>query len=148
MKVLLIKDVPGVGHRGQVKDVSDGYAHNFLFARKLAVPEKAGIATAIKAKEEASKQAIEHDQKMLIQEIASIDGLIISISRKANEKGHLFAALQKSEILELISKQKEIKHIDESMIQVDKPIKEVGKTDVSVVAKAKKAKITLDITPA
>ena len=133
MKVILIKDVKGMGRAHSEVEVSDGYALNFLIPQKLAI-----AATAV-AKQEAEtrrKQVIdskEVDAALLTQSIASLADARIVIRVKANEKGHLYDAVGESDIM---SAAKEQAHVDllEGVIKLEKPFKELGTFDVPVAS--------------
>ncbi|MEK7114216.1 MAG: 50S ribosomal protein L9 [Patescibacteria group bacterium] len=131
MKVILIKDVKGVGRAHAEVEAADGYALNFLIPKKLAIP-----ATSM-AKQEAEfrrKQMTDRtalDAALLAQNIASLAEARIVLRVKANEKGHLYDAVGKPEIS---AAAKEQAHIDlpEDAIKLEKPIKELGVFDIPV----------------
>ena len=98
MKVIFLKDVGGVGQRDTVKEVTDGYAVNFLIARGLAIqatPEK--IASLKKKTAENERLSGEHNVKLRDQ-IRAADGKRVVLKAKANEKGHLFKGIKKDEV--------------------------------------------------
>jgi len=140
MQVILFKDIPNVGKKYELKNVSDGFARNFLFPKKLAE-----IATK-KAIEEIKKRKIVEDQEKDVQKslleknLKGLNGVKISISEKANEKGHLFAAVHKEEIIKILKKQKQI-DISEDMIDLDAPIKELGEHKIKIG----KSEFTLEV---
>ncbi len=131
MKVILIKDVRGIGRAHDTIETKDGYALNFLIPKKLAI---SATATAIK---EAGMRKTQTDArkmltaKLLEQNIASLADARIVVRVKANEKGHLYDAVGESEIIKAA---KECAHIDlpEGAIKLEKPIKELGTFDVPV----------------
>ena len=144
MKVILLHDVPKVGSKYEVKNVSDGHALNFLIPKELAVganPAALKRIEKLKAEDSAHKKV---QEDLLFMNLKALDGLTIEISEKANEKGHLFAGVHKAEI---IAKLKE-KHIDvlPDFIVLDKPIKEVGEHMIEIKVKDKTAKFKLVIT--
>ena len=141
MKVILSHDVPDIGKKYDVKDVSDGYARNFLIPRKLAefaTPNLIKSAEMMKKREEQEKEI---SQDILEKNIAELDGLKISIKEKANEKGHLFAGVHKEEISKILKEQKHIE-IPPELIDLEHPIKETGEHKIS----AKGKEFTLEIT--
>lgn len=131
MKVILIKDVKGMGRAHEEITTSDGYALNYLIPKKFAI-----AATAV-AKQEAQmriKQVVDRgavDAALLTQNIAALAEARIVIKMKANEKGHLYDAVNESDISKAA---KEQAHIDlpEDAIKLEKPIKEVGTFDIPV----------------
>ena len=133
MKVILIKDVKGMGRTHEEVTTSDGYALNYLIPKKLAI-----IATPVARKEAESriKQQVDQvavDAALLTQNIASLAEARIVIKTKANEKGHLYDAVGAPEIA---AAAKEQAHIDlpENVIKLEKPIKEVGTFDIPVAS--------------
>ncbi len=125
MKVVLLKDVQGLGRKNDVKNVSDGYALNQLIPKKLAVlGTPASIAHAERLKsEQDSERKIQED--LLFKNLASVEGVRVELSGKANEKGHLFASIHRETIVSELKKQKGVDILPE-FLQLDKPIKEVG----------------------
>jgi large subunit ribosomal protein L9 len=131
MKVILIKDVKGMGRAHEEVTTSDGYALNYL------IPKKFAIAATVVAKKEAEtrrKQTVDRsivDAALLTQNIVSLTEARIVIRMKANEKGHLYDAVGESEISKAA---KEQAHIDlpENVIKLEKPIKELGTFDIPV----------------
>lgn len=131
MKVILLQDVPNVGKKYDVKNVSDGYARNFLFPRNLA---KIATTKAIQTVEHEKKRWQQHkevQQNILDKNISDLEGLKISIAKKANEKGHLFAAISPKEISNALKKEKHLE-IPAELIELEKPIKEKGEHKIKV----------------
>lgn len=133
MKVILIKDVKGMGQAHEEVMVSDGYALNYLIPKKFAI---AATSVAREVAETRRKQIVnrsEVDAALLTQNIASLAEARIVIRMKANEKGHLYDAVGEAEIA---SAAKEQAHIDlpESVIKLEKPIKELGTFDIPVAS--------------
>lgn len=104
MKVLLLKDVSPVGNAGSIVEVKDGFGRNFLLPRGLAclADERAIGEAALKNREKQKKQilksASQEEYKKKLQE------LVITVSKRANEKGHLFAGVTAENILVLLRK--------------------------------------------
>ena len=131
MKVILIKDVKGIGHAHEAVEAKDGHALNYLIPKKLAVP---ATPTAIKEAELRRKQVADRTKissKLLTQNISALAEARIVIKVKANEKGHLYDAVGESDIVKAA---KEQAHIDmpEDAIKLEKPIKELGTFDIPV----------------
>lgn len=130
MKVVFLKDVAGSGKKGQIKDVADGYARNFLLKQGLAksasnsVLEEIAFKNTKQAKKEVS--SLKQEQKAA----AKLDGYEIEITEKTNADGRLYASLSAAKIAESIKKALKIT-IDPKQIQLENPIKEVGEHDVS-----------------
>ena len=131
MKIILLKDVKGIGRAHEAVTAADGYALNYLIPGKFAA---AATQTAMKEAEGRLKQIAarkELDIKLLGQNIATLAEARIVIKVKANEKGHLYDAVGKSELSRAT---KEQAHIDlpEDAIKLEKPIKELGTFDVPI----------------
>lgn len=140
MKVILNKDIAKLGKKYDVKDVTSGYAQNFLFPRSfamLATKESMKKLDALKA-EEASRIKVQED--LLAKNIHELEGKSIVIKARANELGHLFAGLHKEDLVDHI-KSEIHSDIETSFIVLDRPIKEVGEFDVLVSAGGKEAKL-------
>ena len=146
MKVVLLKDVAGVGRRYEIKNVSDGYALNFLIPKKLAeigTAQAMGRAERLRSEEGAMRRVHED---LVLKNLAAIEGASIEISGKANEKGHLFAAIHPDAIVAELKKQKGIDVLPEFLV-IEKPIKEVGEHLIPVKVQDKSAKLTVVVKP-
>ena len=134
MKVILLRDVPNVGKKYEVRDVNDGFGRNFLLARNLAEVATTQTIQGIEKKRTQDNQIKEIDKDLLEKNIKALAGVRISIEEKANEKGHLFAAVRAAEIVKILKEQKHIE-IPEEIIELDQPIKELGEHKVKVKGK-------------
>lgn len=144
MKIILLKDVAKVGRKFDVKDISDGYAINLLIPKGLAIsatPEAIKRMNAQKEKIEGEKKV---EESLLIKNINELDGKTITIVSKANNKGHLFAGLHKQALLEEIEKSTRMK-VDPQYIEMEHPIKEVGKHELNIKIGNNKAKMIIEI---
>lgn len=132
MKVILMKDVKGIGRAHQEVEVSHGHALNFLIPGKLAIAATAGAVKTASTRKQVMHERKELDAKLLAQNIASLAEANIVIRAKANEKGHLYNAIGAPEI----SAAAKEKHFDlpEDAIKLEKPFKELGAFDVPVLA--------------
>lgn len=131
MKVILQQDVRGQGKKGELKEVSDGYARNFLFPRKLAVEATADNINTMKLQEKA-KQAQIAKEKAEAREIADkLKELAVKISAKAGSNGKLFGAVTSKEISEALAAQHGIEIEKNKIVQAD-PIKTYGTFEVKV----------------
>jgi len=130
MKVVLLKEVQGIGHAGDIKEVKDGYARNYLIPAGLAdilTKHTLGMLEAQKKKQERSKRQEVGSKKLLAKKIK---GQKFTIEVKADEKGTLFAGLDAKAIAEEFKKQKY--NVDEKEIILDKAIKKVGEYKVEL----------------
>jgi large subunit ribosomal protein L9 len=141
MKVILLKDIKGIGKRFEEKNVSDGYAINFLIPRRLAVAALSSAAGQIKSMKESEEKNKSISLEKINENISKLSGTEIHVSLKANEKGHLFASLNKEKIGELL-KEKDLA-IDSRNIDLEEPIKETGTFSVPVSVGNKTTHFTL-----
>jgi len=147
MKIILLRDVKGAGRKGEVKDVPQGYASNFLIPRQLAVeatPRAIAEATA-RATREAGEQAV--SDEIARETLAAIDGKTVPIVAKASEKGHLFAKLHVPEIITAIHVATGAT-VNSSWLVGAENIRVTGEHKVSVEAAGEKAAVTLVVSAA
>lgn len=144
MKVILLKDVRKVGKKYDIKDVSDGYALNFLIPQKMAeVSTPASMKrVAIKKSQDAAEHKIQED--LLMKNLKNLEGVSLTIKENANELGHLFKGVHKEEIVAEIKKQTEL-DITPNYIVLEKPLKQVGEytLEAKVQDKSVKFKVTI-----
>lgn len=143
MKVILLKDVKGVGKRYEEKVVGDGYAANFLIPKKLAVPATGAAAGMIKSLKESQEKQQEVRSKKLEDEVHKLANTTINISLPANEQNHLFAALTREKISDLLKERDT--EVPADCITLTHPIKEVGTHIVPISIKGKETQFTLII---
>jgi large subunit ribosomal protein L9 len=130
MKVILLKDIENLGKKYEIKEVSDGYARNYLIPKKLAkVANEKNLRWLEKQKEKEEKKAEEELKK--VQEAASaVDGQEVVIPVKVGENGQLFESITTQKIYE---KLKELGfEIKKSQILLESPIKELGEFPVKI----------------
>jgi len=147
MKVILLKDVAKVGRKYEIKNVSDGHALNMLIPQGSAI-----IATPDAVKKlEAQKKVLDTERKiqddLLHANLKSLDGVVVTVTGKANEKGHLFAGLHSADIATALANEIRV-NIDPSTIELEQPIKEVGEHIIKVNIASKSAKFKLVIKAA
>lgn len=124
MKVLLLQDVKKVGRKMEVKEVSDGYARNFLIARKLAVPAGEG---AMKLKSETNHRENELVNKF--QRLAErLNSEILEFKVKAGEKGEVFGSVTSEQISKVLAE----KGYEDFEVLLEKPIKKSGDCEVPI----------------
>ena len=105
MKVVLLQDVKSVGKKDTVVTVSDGYARNFLFPRKLAVEATAAAMNDVKTKESAKAHHKREEIKAAEEIKAKIDGKTVTIKAKAGKEGKLFGAVTTKDVADAIKQQ-------------------------------------------
>lgn len=130
MKVILLDDVAKVGRRGEVRDVSDGYARNFLIPKKLALSATAGNLKNldhIKQQQDAKASRIKTDADSLR---ARIEGLAYEDRRQASEEGKLFGSVTSQDVAEFLEGQGVT--IERRRIMLEEPIKSLGEHTVPI----------------
>lgn len=125
MKVLLKKDVHGCGKEGDIANVSDGYANNYLIPRGLAVPADAGTINAANIKKQAAKHRVEVQRKNAKALAADMSKLSVKVYAKSGDNGRLFGAITGKEISAALKEQFDI-DCDKKKIRIDEPIKAMG----------------------
>ena len=125
MKVVLLADVKSQGKKGQVINVSDGYAKNFLFPKKLAVAADNQILTEIKGKEDARLHNIEMEKKAAQDTAEKLKNLTVSIKSQGGADGRTYGAVTVKDIAEALEKQHGIK-VDRRKITLEFPIRAFG----------------------
>lgn len=130
MKVILLEDVKKIGKKGEIKEVKDGYAHNFLFPKKLAVPAtKQNLAQVERAEEE--KREEERIRKEEAEKIAKeLTDKSFNFEVKAGDQGRLFGSLTTKEIASEIEKKENLK-LDRRKLSIDEPIRSLGTYNVT-----------------
>ncbi|MBY0473076.1 50S ribosomal protein L9 [Patescibacteria group bacterium] len=145
MKVILLKDVRGVGQRHEIKNVADGYAVNFLFKNKFAEPATDEKVKQIEAQNEAAREAQRKEDEVVNKKVLSLKGKTISISAKATEKGGLFKGITEKDIAKAILGQHALQ-ISEGSIELTGPIKTTGEHMFKVMGKNVGVEMVLTIT--
>ncbi|HHW25431.1 MAG TPA: 50S ribosomal protein L9 [Bacillota bacterium] len=131
MKVLLLADVRGQGKKGDVVDVSDGYARNYLFPRKLATEVTPAVLAELKAKEEATRRRIEKERAEARQLAERLQSILVKIHAASGEGGKLYGAVTSKDIAEALKEQHGIE-IDRRKIALESDIKACGTYTVDV----------------
>ena len=132
MKVIFNQDVRGQGKRGELKEVSDGYARNYLLPRKLASEATPDLLNAFKLKEKAKKAQMERERAAAEETAKRLEGVSVTISARAGQGGRLFGAITSQEISDALREQHGI-DIEKNKIVQAEPIKQFG----SFVVKAR-----------
>lgn len=145
MKVILLKDVPKLGKKDQIVEVNQGHAINLLIPRKLARPASTGDIKSIQHKNEALKKNNQEKTQKCKDMLKVLNGETVSISEKANEKGHLFSKVQLEEVLKAISDQTGIQ-VEKAWIKNFDQIKSVGEFKINLEAFGEKSTLLLNIS--
>lgn len=130
MKVILLDDVPKVGRRGEVREVSDGFARNFLIPKKLALTATQGNLQNlehINKQQEAKAVRVKSDAEALRERI---EALVFEERRQASEEGKLFGSVTAQDVVEFLEQHKVT--VDRRRVQLAEPVKALGETAVPI----------------
>ncbi len=125
MKVIFNTDVKGQGKKGELKEVSDGYARNYLFPRKLAAEATADNINALKVREKAKARQTELEKARAIENSKKLEGVQVIIRAKSGGAGKLFGAVTSEAISKALREQYDI-DIEKNKIVQGEPIKSYG----------------------
>ncbi len=131
MKVLLLNDVKGQGKKGEVINVSDGYARNFLFPKKLACEVDAAVLNDIKNKEAAKKRREELERQTAVDTAKKFESIVVKIFMAAGADNKFFGSVTNKEIAEELNKQFSIE-VDKRKIVLAEALKTFGTHTVDV----------------
>lgn len=146
MKVILNADIKGVGKKNEIINASDGYARNYLFPKKLAVPADTQNMNLLNAKKasEQHKKDLECEEAKKVQE--KMKTIVLKITTKAGENGKTFGSITSKEIAESLEKQFKIK-VDKKKIVLPEQIKTLGTYVVDVkLYEGVVGKLTVSVT--
>ena len=129
MKVILLQDVKGKGKKGELKEVSDGYARNFLLPKKLAIEATADNVNTLRLKEKARAKQMAEEKAQAEAIAEQLKSIVVKISAKAGAGGKLFGSITSKEIADALQKQCGIA-IEKNKIVQDNPIKGYGSFSV------------------
>ncbi|MFD2658103.1 50S ribosomal protein L9 [Gracilibacillus thailandensis] len=131
MKVIFTQDVKGKGKKGEVKNVSDGYARNYLLKNNLAIEANQANMKALNAKKNKEKQLEQQEVEEAEQLKGKLANIEVKVTAKSGEGGRLFGSITSKQIAETLKKDHQIK-MDKRKIELDQPIRSLGYTNVPV----------------
>lgn len=129
MKVIFNTDVKGQGKKGEMKEVSDGYARNYLLPRNLATPATADNINAMKLREKAKAAQIAKEKALALENAKKLEAVQVTIKAKAGNGGRLFGAVTSQEISKALKEQFDM-DIEKNKIVQAEPIKTFGSFSV------------------
>ncbi len=139
MQVLFLKNVKGLGKIGEVKDVNDGYARNFLFPQKMAEPATAQKINKLKSEAQAKIDGEKVHVDLLLKTLSTVHGETIELHRKVNSSGALFGGVHASDIREAIQAAQKVS-VGLEFIKIAEPIHETGTYQIKIGDKQKLGK--------
>ncbi len=131
MKVILLCDVKGQGKKDQIVNVSDGYARNFLFPQKKAIPADAKATNELKSKEDAKQYRINEDRKAAQELAKKISKLTLEFKMGHGADGHLYGSVTSKDIAEELKKILSV-DIDKRKINLKESIRAYGSYSVEI----------------
>ena len=129
MKVIFQQDVRGQGKKGEMKEVSEGYARNYLLPRKLAMEATKDNLNTLRLKEKAKQAAIAAEKAKAIENAKQLESIVVKIAARAGSAGKLFGAVTNQEISDALKEQFGIEIEKQKIIQSE-PIKSYGSYEV------------------
>lgn len=147
MKVLLEQDVKGTGKQGQIVEVSDGYARNFLMPRKLATPADAASINAANIRKSAAQHKKFQAGVDAREQAKKLSGMTVRVTAKVGENGKLFGSITSKEIAAALQAQHGIA-LDRKKILLGEPIRTLGSQAVSArLFEGTDASFTVEVVP-
>ena len=139
MKVVFLEDVPNVAETGEVKEVADGYARNFLLPKKLAVLADSKAAQLVEARLK-KKARLQAETEAEMRELArQLEGQEVALKARAGAKDRLYGSITNADIAEELEKSAGVV-VDKRKIELDEPIHELGSYEIGI-------RLTKDIIP-
>ncbi len=131
MKVLFVKNQPGGGKVGEIKEVADGYAQNFLIAKGFAVVATAPLMAKVEKEQQEAKQKLEKHLHLLQKLKTETEKRTLTLKVKVGEKGQIFGSLREKDVAESLSKDLGVV-VEKSQIRFSQPIKALGEYSCKV----------------
>ena len=131
MKVILLKDIKWTGKKGDVKEVSDGYARNFLFPKKLEVQAGNTELKELKEKQTSQKIKEQKEYEAAVELGKKMEEMNVTIYSKAGDGGRLFGSITSKDIAAQIKKEHGIE-VDKRKVMLDEPIRTLGSRFVEI----------------
>jgi len=146
MKVILTQDIKKIGRKGEIKNVSDGYARNFLIPKNMVVLATDSALKELKETERIKEEQAEQDLLKYEDMASRLDGLEFEIPAKASEDGKLYGAINNQKIAEFLSAQGF--EINKNEVKLEEPIKETGDYEIQMeLPHGLEAKIKIIVVP-
>lgn len=130
MKILLLENVPGLGQKGEIRDVKDGYAQNFLIAKKKALHATSDVVKKFEADQRRLAEEERHKIAQKQAVIASLQGLVLQILKPVGKNDALFGAITKDDIVRALEEKKIF--IDKKCLEIPSAIKTTGDYEIDV----------------
>ena len=125
MKVILLQDVKGKGKKGQMLEVSDGYARNFMLPKKMAIEATPDAINTMRMNDKATQERIAREKAEAMEISGKLRNMTLTVTAKGGGNGRLFGSVTNQEIADALAKNSGIK-LDKRKIVISDPIKNVG----------------------
>jgi len=147
MKVVFLKDVPGSGTKGEIKEVADGYAINYLVRRQFALPATEQTISQLKARKKAEEKKKARIEAGLASQANELNGKVVTLAAKVGSRGKLYGSITSADIAAELNKAHGIE-LDKRKIELSEPLHEVGTFEVIVkLARSHMPKIVVKVVP-
>jgi large subunit ribosomal protein L9 len=147
MRVVFLDDVEGVARAGEIKNVADGYARNFLLPRKLAAAATAATMQQAEARARTIAKEQEKADEAARAVVAKLGSAPLVLTAKAGEQGRLFGSVTASDIADEIKKRTG-SAVEHRQVLLEQPLKEVGTFEVAVtLTRNVRAEVTVEVKP-
>ena len=131
MKVILTQDVKGTGAKDTIVTVSDGYARNFLFPKKLAVEATPNNLNAIRRAQEAADHRKELERQEAVRMQERLKDVTVTVAVRAGENGKLFGSVTNQEVVDALKEQFDLT-VDKRKVTIPAPIKNLGPASAEI----------------
>ena len=131
MKILMLRDVAGIGQKGQIKEIKEGHALNYIIPNKLGVLADAVTIKNFNVAEKAKKDREVVHEELIKKTLLEIKGKVLVVKAKASEKGKLFKSVHGGDVAKAFEAEYHVK-MDDSWLPKNFSIKEVGESDISI----------------
>lgn len=130
MKIILLDDVPALGRRGEVREVADGYARNYLIPQRLAILASPANLKNIEQIRKRQEARAEKDKADAHAQAQAIEALTISLTRQASEDGRLYGSVSAQDLVAILARQGIT--VEKRRVALDAPIKALGDHTVPI----------------
>ncbi|MFA5450865.1 MAG: 50S ribosomal protein L9 [Dehalococcoidales bacterium] len=147
MKVIFLKDVPGSGSQGDIKEVADGYAINFLIPQNLVMPATDQTLAQLKARKKAEEKKKAEIEADLANQSKALNGKTITLKAKVGTRGKLYGSITSNDIATELKKAHGLE-LDKRKIELSEPLHELGTFEVIVkLARNYMPKLIVKVVP-
>jgi large subunit ribosomal protein L9 len=148
MRVVFVEEIEGVGRIGEVKNVADGYARNYLLPRKLAIPATPAALKQAEVRAQAAARQQEKIDQSAQSQANKLEGKTLTIKARVGEQGRLFGSVTAADIAEALAATLGIEEFDRHHVELEQPLRETGQHEVPLrLSRNVRTTVTVDIVP-